>query len=449
MQITQGYILSKWKDGLSLFVRHELVKSTLWTTIFSFIGKSLGFFIPFFIAIWFGITTETDAFFFVYGLILFLSGIFAPVVENVIVPYIAEARTRNEDTGKFIGNILGASGGVLFAFSIIFLFSVKPMLSALTRFDSQTLNLVYELTIEASPLLILLTWTSVLAGSLNAYQRFALPALSPGFRALIALGMILALKDIYGVHSIALAYVGGELVRLLVLLGTVRRLGIFRIRVSLKLGGRFREFLKTASYQTIGMATVGLMPVVDKTMASWLKEGSVSILYYAERLYMIPVTLVTTGLMVTLLSHWSKRYYESGFERLSAGVKKTVKVVGGMSVAATLMLLLFHRLIVNIAFDRGSFDQVQLSAVDWVWVCYLFGFVPYVLTAVFTRALLTIKNTKILMMCGFYACLLNVSLNYLLMRQFGVKGIALATALVYIFSFLYLGSFFYRQRRTE
>jgi putative peptidoglycan lipid II flippase len=428
MQITQGYILSKWKDGLSLFVRHELVKSTLWTTIFSFIGKSLGFFIPFFIAIWFGITTETDAFFFVYGLILFLSGIFAPVVENVIVPYIA---------------------GVLFAFSIIFLFSVKPMLSALTRFDSQTLNLVYELTIEASPLLILLTWTSVLAGSLNAYQRFALPALSPGFRALIALGMILALKDIYGVHSIALAYVGGELVRLLVLLGTVRRLGIFRIRVSLKLGGRFREFLKTASYQTIGMATVGLMPVVDKTMASWLKEGSVSILYYAERLYMIPVTLVTTGLMVTLLSHWSKRYYESGFERLSAGVKKTVKVVGGMSVAATLMLLLFHRLIVNIAFDRGSFDQVQLSAVDWVWVCYLFGFVPYVLTAVFTRALLTIKNTKILMMCGFYACLLNVSLNYLLMRQFGVKGIALATALVYIFSFLYLGSFFYRQRRTE
>ncbi|HIJ53334.1 MAG TPA: hypothetical protein HPP66_09295 [Planctomycetes bacterium] len=91
---------------ISEFYKRPLVRDTIKTTIWSTVGKAAGFLIPFFIAAWFGISSETDAFFFAYGLILFLSGIFAPVVESVIVPYIAEARTNNEDVGRFVGNIL-------------------------------------------------------------------------------------------------------------------------------------------------------------------------------------------------------------------------------------------------------------------------------------------------------------------------------------------------------
>ena len=88
-----------------------LVWDTIKTTFWSVIGRGAGFLIPFFIAAWFGVSEETDAFFFAYGIILFLSGIFAPVVESVIVPYVAEARSNNEDVGKFIGNILSVGSG--------------------------------------------------------------------------------------------------------------------------------------------------------------------------------------------------------------------------------------------------------------------------------------------------------------------------------------------------
>lgn len=73
-----------------------LVRDTITTTFLSTIGKAVGFLIPFFIAAWFGVSQETDAFFFVYGLIIFMAGVFANVVESVIVPFVAELRAEED-----------------------------------------------------------------------------------------------------------------------------------------------------------------------------------------------------------------------------------------------------------------------------------------------------------------------------------------------------------------
>lgn len=115
------------------FCKRPLMKDALKTTILSAVGKAVGFLIPFFLAVWFGVTEETDAFFLVYGLILFLSGIFARVVENVIVPFIAEAKTNNEDVGKFVVNILALSGIGLLVLAGIFILVIRPVLSAITH----------------------------------------------------------------------------------------------------------------------------------------------------------------------------------------------------------------------------------------------------------------------------------------------------------------------------
>ena len=297
---------------ISSLYKRPLVRDTIKTTIWSTLGKAAGFLIPFFIAAWFGVSSETDAFFFAYGLILFLSGIFAPVVESVIVPYIAEARTNNEDVGKFVGGILGVSGVGLLVLAGLFILVTKPVLSVITRFDGQTLGLVHRLLIETAPLIIFLTWTSVLAGTLNTYKKFAFPAISPAFRAAFNLTIIFAFKDAYGVHSIALGYVVGELARLIILFIVIKKLNLFKLCLSFRVGAKLGRFFKTASYQIIGMVAMGLAPFIDKIMASWLGEGSISVLHYADRLYMIPVTFLATGLMVVLLSHWSQRYQQSG-----------------------------------------------------------------------------------------------------------------------------------------
>jgi putative peptidoglycan lipid II flippase len=425
--------------------QRPLIWDTITTTAWSTAGKAVGFMVPFFVAAWFGISRGTDAFFFVYGIILFLAGLFAPVVETVIVPYISEERKAGRDGGDFIGRVLSFGGIGLLALLAVILLIIRPIISAVTRFDSATLDLVHILLLETAPLVILLFWTSVLNGALNSYKKFAFPAVSPAFRAVIALTVILVLKDRIGVQSIALGYVAGELVRMLILLAVIRRIRLFRLRLSLRNDRELRSFLRTASYQTLGMIAIWMNPVVDKTMASWLGEGSVSVLHYADRLYIIPIAFICTGLMATTLSHWSSRYYEKGYDRMKEDVTRAVKMVGMVTIIIMVFLLLVHGPVVRLAFGRGAFDRAQLPRVSRVWVCYLVGLVPYVVARIYYQAHLVLKNTRFLMGYAFLMNALNIGLNYLLMKRFDVAGLAIATSICYVFSAMYLGWSLFRK----
>jgi len=416
------------KKVYSLY-KQPLICDTIHTTIWSTIGKAAGFLVPFFIAAWFGVSSETDAFFFAYSVILYISGIFGPVIEIVIVPYIAEARENNEDVGSFIGQILSASTLTILIFSTALMLIIKPLLLIITQFDSQSLSLIYRILIETSPLILFVTWTGVLSGSLNTYKKFVFPAISPAFRAIINIVIIFTFKDLYGVHAIAFGYIIGEFLRLVILFFIVKKLNLFKVRFSLHLDQKFKLFFKTALFQTISMVTMGLNPIIGKTMASWLNEGSVSIYYYAERLYMILITLMTTGIMVTLLSHWSERVSQLGQHKVKQDVTRTAKMILYVTFPVTLALIIFHQPIVRIAFGRGEFDVDKLHDVGWAWVCFLVGFVPFIIARVYIRGLLVFKKTNIILIVSVIKTLVNIVLSYLLMSVWQLKGIALSLSI--------------------
>lgn len=405
--------------------------------------------IPFFIGAWFGGDSRTDAFFFSYGVVLFLANIFAPVVEYVVVPYIAEARREGRDVGRFIGGMMVISGVGIVLLSGVLLMVIKPFLSLVTRFDQPTLALAYNLLLETAPLIILLVWTGILSGTLNAYRKFAYPAVSPAFRAIINLGIIFAFRGYIGVHAIALGYVAGEAVRMIILLGVIKKLKLIRLRFCFVLGPALRDFFSRASYQTVAMIAIWSKPIIDRAMASWLGEGNVSILYYADRLYIIPITFICSGLMATTLSHWSARFYESPCLTMKQDVRRAVKIVGLLAVLITIFLLIFYRPIARIAYGRGAFSPDQVVEVQRVWFCYLLGLVPYVIARIYFQAHLVLKNTPFLMIYAFVLNGLGILLNYILMKRFGVAGIALATTVSYLLAAFGLGYFFFRILREK
>jgi len=426
-----------------------LVRDTITTTGWATLGRAAGFMVPFFIAAWFGSDSRTDAFFFSYGVVLFLANIFAPVVEYVIVPYIAEARKEGRDVGRFIGGVMVISGVGLFILSGLLILITEPVLSLITRFDQPTLILARNLLVETTPLIILLVWTGILSGTLNAYKKFAYPAVSPAFRAMVNLGIIFAFRSVIGVHAIALGYVAGEAVRMIILLGVIKKLKLIRLRFSFSLSPVLRDFFSKASYQTVAMIAIWSKPIIDRAMASWLGEGNVSILYYADRLYIIPITFICSGLMATTLSHWSSRLYESPRSTMRQDVRRAVKMVGLAAVLITIFLLIFYRPITRLAYGRGAFQPGQVVEVQRVWFYYLLGLVPYVIARIYFQAHLVLKNTHFLMIYAFGLTGLGIMLNYILMGRFGVAGIALATTLSYLAAALGLGYFLNRRLRLN
>lgn len=417
---------------------NPLAWDTLMTTAWSTLGKGFGFIIPFFIAAWFGVSSSTDAFFFAYGIIFFCSVLFAPILESVIVTYIAEMRKNNENSSEFVNSILGIGGIWAVIISTVAIIVARPILGFVTHFSSQELSLINALLIESSPLVVLLVWTSVLTGVLNSFKVFFLPAVAPAFRAIITIAVIFLFKKQVGIHAIAWGYVIGEFLRLVILFAALNKLRIYRIHLSFCTDNRLKAFLRTAIYQIIGMVIISANPLINRIMASWIQMGGVSVLEYADRLYTIPVTIITSGLLVTTLAHWSMRYHEDGSKRLMHDTWKAMKLVGVITAALTFFLLLLSPIVVKIAYGRGAFSDQMLSEVHTVFFCLMIGFVPYVLTQVIVRAYIVMKNTKVLMYCSLYTVILNISLNLVLTRYFKIAGIALSASLIAIFTLVYL-----------
>ena len=424
--------------------RRAVVWDTITTSFWSTLGKFMGFLIPFFIAAWYGVTSETDAFFFVYGLIVFMAGVFSSVVESIIVPYVAELRVKEENIGNFVGGILLFGGLGLIILTILLFSLCKLILPLITRFSPDLLKLIYLLLLETSPLIFFLACTSVMAGVLNAYKKFAFPAVSPALRAIVCLIFIFAFKNRIGVHAIAFGYVVGEIIRFVTLNFIVYKFRILRLRLFSHFNHRLLDFLKTSFYQIIGMTAIGFKPVIGRIMVSWLGVGSVSILHYADRLYMIPTIFITSGFAVVALSHWSVRFYNSGKERLKDDIRRAEKVLLLIALVISGILILFNRNIVNVAFSRGAFDRTKLSEVALVWLCYVLGFVPHALEQIYIKGFIVLKNTKILMRCAIYINIFFIVLNLILMPYFNIAAIALSTSIISYFSFIYLRVKFFK-----
>ncbi len=424
-----------------------LAWDTVTTTGWNVLGRGVGFLVPFFLAAWFGVDEATDALFFAYGLIVFAAGIFAPAVESMTVPFIAEIRSRAGDPGRFVGRMLCLSGAGMAVLALLLITGARPLLGLVTRFDAEAVRMINRLLLLTAPLLVMLVWTSVLTGYLNAYKKFAFPAVAPAFRALVNLAVIYTLKDTIGVYAVALGYLAGEIARLLLLLTAIFRTEIPPPRFSFGLSPEMRNFLSVSFYQTVALAAVHFKSVVDKAMASWLEPGSVSVLEYSYRLYLIPLTFMSAGLFVAILSHWSDRYYDRGERRLARDAIKAVKLVSAISLLVVAFFIVLARPLVNLAYNRGEFDAAQVPLVSLVWIFYLLGFLPKMISAVLTRGHLTLKNTKILMKNAFIINIVNLIMNYLLMWRLQAPGIALSTSIASLFSLAYLTYHFNRDRR--
>ncbi len=434
--------LRRVRELIPLFDRSRL-RDAVSTTGLSLAGKSAGFLVPFFIASWFGVSPATDAFFFAYGAILFLAGIFGPVLE-VIVPYIAESRRRGDNLAGFMSRLLG-TGTVIFGSGMAcFLLAATLLVPHITQFSVEGTALTCRLLFEVSPLAVLLFWTSILSGYLNAHKRFALPALSPAVRASVNLCFIFLLKARFGVHALVLGYIAGESVRLFVLALAVAINSPFRFRPALRLDQRLREFYRTSFYSVIAMIWVLANQLVDNTMASWLVPGSVSVLQYAGNLYMIPLSLFSGGIVTVLLAHWSESYCGSCGAEFQRDVGRSVWSAFWLTLPATIILILLSQPASRLLLGHGVFEQTNIDMVARVWTGYLVGFPLQAMALLYVKALLVLKRTKVLMWGAFYAVFLNVLGNALLMQWFGAVGIALATSGTAAFSTFY----FWRSLRS-
>jgi putative peptidoglycan lipid II flippase len=256
-------------------------------------------------------------------------------------------------------------------------------------------------------------------------------------RATVSLATIAILKSSLGVTAVMLGYLAGETARLCLLLARALRRATVRLdRSVVALTPEVRDFFRTGSFQLAGTLSIGFVPLIDKTMASWMGSGSVSLIEYGDRLYMIPATLLGAGIVVTSLSQWSSTLHAHGARALYLEVKGVLRRVAWVASALALVFIVLSAPIVGIVYGRLPAHDAAL--VRAILIAYTFGLAPYVLGQLCNRALLTIRDTRFLFLVTLVANTFNIGFNLLLMHFFGLVGIAVSSAVTAMLVFLVL-----------
>jgi len=395
----------------------KLLKKTAKLTGITIFANLLGFFVPIYIANIYGVTKTTDDFLLSYSVINFIGVIFAGSLSAVCVPYLKERLT---DKRVFISF---ASSVFWFICKYIGLLCLLCFAGSLLVYQF-TGTVLYLYLAISSPIFFFSVVNAFYYGILNSIDKFTWAAISPFSRAIIIFVCIFLFNKELGIYSAILGYNLGEFGKFLHLTYVIR------VKNDIKLtfkGNQFVEigdFVKTGGYQTLSAAISASSPLFDKIFASFLIVGSISILDYGARLFMI-FTVVLNSFLTIILSKWSGEISKGHFR--FSDFKRTLGVILGLSVLAFIVIYFLRNPVIHMLYPK--LDPIEQQKIGFLLVLNMAGLIFNSGTQVINRGIIAFKGTNLLVKLSVVRLSLNVVLNLTLMYYFGLYGIVYSTVL--------------------
>jgi putative peptidoglycan lipid II flippase len=274
--------------------------------------------------------------------------------------------------------------------------------------------------------------SSILAAVLNAHEHFAVTALAP---VAVPVSMVLGfwlLQDRFGIYALAGGTLAGFVIECKLLAFAAWRLGLVGWPRWTWPDGSLAHVGSQYWPVLVGSLLMTSSAVVDQSMAASLSSGAVSILSYGGKVVALVLSMVAASLATVLFPRFSRIIASGDWNELSQTMRAyTVSVVlGSIPVVAALAIL--AEPMIRLLFEHGAFTLENTVAAAGVqaWLALQVPF--YVLAMLGARVLSAMDANQIVLRIGALNLGMNVAGNYILMRWFGVNGIAMSTSLMYL-----------------
>jgi len=416
---------------------------------YTFLSRILGFVRDLVFAQVFGASAQTDAFFVAFKIPNFLRRLFAEgAFATAFVPVLTEYRTHRDfrELKDFVDHIAGTLGLVLLVVSLIGVVAA-PLLVSVFAFgwvmDGETakLTLAAEMLRLTFPYLFFISLTAFAGGVLNAHDRFAVPAFTPVLLNLCLISAALWLAPEMDQGIVALAWgvlIAGvtQFTFQLPFLAGIRLLP--RPRPGFHDPGVVRVLkLMVPALFAVSVTQINLL--LDTVLASFLVTGSISWLYYSDRLMEFPLGILGVALATVILPRLSRRQAEAdpgAFSRtLDWGLRMTL--IFGIPAAVGLMTLAGP--MIATLFQSDVFDANDVAMAERSLIAYSFGLQAFILIKVLAPGFYARQDTRSPVKIGVIAMAANMVLNLALIFPLKHAGLALATSLsAYLNAYLLL-----------
>jgi putative peptidoglycan lipid II flippase len=385
----------------------------------------------------FGAGLATDAFFAAYQIPNMLRRFFAEgALTSAFVPTFSTTLTQEgEDKARELANICFTLLTVVMAGITIIGILFSPQIVGLMFPGFKAVPGKFELTVLLNrlmfPYIFFISLVALCMGILNTLRHFFTPAISTVFLNISMILAALFLRGFFEIPIVALA-VGvlfGGCLQLLMQLPVLRNKG-FSLKPRFDFSSpEVRRIALLMLPSVFGVGVYYLNITVSAILASLLPQGSVSYLYYAQRLFEFPQGIFTVSVAQAVLPSMSRQVAEGNIagmkETLSFGVRLTLFI----TIPAMVGLMLCSTPIFSLLFMGGAFDFATVVNSATGLLYYSAGLSFVALTRVLAPVFYALKDTKTPVYTALMAFVFNFCMSLLLMGPLKHGGLALATTL--------------------
>jgi putative peptidoglycan lipid II flippase len=276
---------------------------------------------------------------------------------------------------------------------------------------------------------VLFSISGIVMSALQANQHFFLPALAPIMYNFGILGGVIFLAPAIGVWGPTIGVVIGALLHLLI---QVPGLIKFKAKWSVWLGWHdagLRRVIRLLLPRMIGLGVVQVSAIVAISLASTLAAGSVTALNYGWRVMQLPETLIATAIATAAFPTLSEFAARGQLDQLRGTLITTLRAILALTIPATLGLLFFGRMAVQILFERGEFTADSTTLVTWAVQGYALGLIGQSMLEVGARTFYAQQDTRTPLFVAIGAMSVTVIMSLSLRTPLGVGGLAFANSI--------------------
>lgn len=408
-----------------------LIKSIFTNSSGILFSRILGFIRDLLTASILGANIYSDIFFVAFKLPNLFRRIFAEgAFTQAFIPAYAKAKHKIRFSSMIFLQLIGF---LLILSIIVTLFSKLITKAIALGFDDKTIDLaapLVSINFYYLPLIFIVTFMAAL---LQYKNHFATTAFSTALLNLSLIAALLISKNLnkYEItYYLSYAVLIGGLLQVLAHLIAVKKKNLLKIFTFKKHKKKEENrFYKSFFAATIGSSTAHVSAFLDTWLASFLVSGSISYLYYANRVFQLPLALFAIATSIALFPMIAKAIKNSDEQKALRLLKKSTIILFILLSLATLIGVIFNDLIIWLLFERGAFTQEDTQNTALILTMYLIGLLPFGIAKIFSLWLYSHEKQFLAAKISMKALAWNILFSLALIIPYEAAGLALASTL--------------------
>ncbi len=403
----------------------------------TFLSRISGYVKDMVLAGFFGAGLVADTFFVAFRIPNLLRELFAEgSISSAFIPVLSEYRTKygDDEARKIVRMVFTLILMIVGGITIIGIIASPLIVTVIAPgfiSNPEKFNLTVTLTRIMFPFLLFISLSSLLMGALNVKRVFFIPSFAPVMLNLSVIFSVLIMGSLFRIPIMAVAagVTLGGLAQILIQLPSFLK-NNYDLRISYSLRHEaLKKIIILIIPATMGMAVSQINIFVSTIIASFLKEGSITYLYYSMRLIQFPVGIFGVAMGMAVLPMFSEHASRNDFSSLKEDFSFSLKLLLFITIPSMFGLIVLRHEIVEVLFERGRFAHHDTIQTAYALLFYSLGIWSIVGVRIITATFYAIQNTITPVKVAGTGMLINIVFSIILMRFLEHGGLALANSI--------------------